>query len=93
MKIAAEVLNENDYEDCAYYFEQIVDYLSSGQKITTRKARHGTCIGCVMPRKKQIKEPVYKPPIWKQGLGLILCSIHPKIIHYMMSGKSQRGAS
>ena len=22
-----------------------------------------------MPRKKQIKEPVYKPPIWKQGLG------------------------
>ena len=22
-----------------------------------------------MPKKKQIKEPVYKPPIWKQGLG------------------------
>ena len=37
MKIAAEVLNENDYEDCAFYFEQIVDYLSSGKKLPLEK--------------------------------------------------------
>jgi len=45
MKMAAEVLNENDYEDCAFYFEQIVDYLSSGKKLPLDKREMERALG------------------------------------------------
>ena len=45
MKIAAEVLNENDYEDCAFYFEQIVDYISSGKKLPLDKREMERALG------------------------------------------------
>ena len=45
MKIAAEVLNENGDEDCAFYFEQIVDYLTQGKKLPLDKREMERALG------------------------------------------------
>jgi len=42
---AAEILNECDEKDAAFYFEQVVDFINDGGRISDERSKVATILG------------------------------------------------